>query len=72
MPITRLAVGRPFTPEQTRELVYAFEALLASLALADRTDPICDMVARTVIECATGEFDRDSVYGCALSKLTKP
>lgn len=71
MPITRLLSGRAFTPEQTREMVYAFEGVLAVLHLADRTDPVCDLVARTIIECADGDFDRTSLQDCALAKLTK-
>jgi hypothetical protein len=71
MPINRLLAGRAFTPEQTRELVDAFERVLTSLNLTDRSDPICDLVARTIIECADGDFDRASVYDAALARLTK-
>jgi hypothetical protein len=70
MPIARLLAGRAFTDEQTRELVYAYERLLATLNLTDRADPICEHVARTVIECAADDFDCTSVYDLALSKLT--
>jgi hypothetical protein len=52
-------------------MVYAFESVLSALHLADRTDPVCDLVARTIIECAEGDFDRASLQDCALSKLTK-
>jgi hypothetical protein len=69
MPIARLLAGQAFTPEQTRELVYAYERLLGTLNLTDRTDPVCEHVARTIIECATGDFDRTSVYDCALLKI---
>jgi hypothetical protein len=70
MPIARLLRGKAFTPEQTRELIYAYERLLGTLHLADRTDPVCEHVARTVIDCATDDFDRESVHDLALSKLT--
>jgi hypothetical protein len=69
MPIARLLAGSAFTPEQTRELIYAYERVLTSLNLSDRTDPFCELVARQVLECATGAFDRASVHDCALSKL---
>jgi hypothetical protein len=70
MPIARLLSDAAFTPEQTREMIYAYEGVLTSLNLSDRTDPICELVARQIIACATGEFDRASLYDCALSKLT--
>ena len=71
MPIARLLEGRAFTSEQTRELVAAYERLLGTLMLTDRTDPFCEQVARTIIECATGDdFTRASVYDCALIKIT--
>jgi len=60
-----------FTPEQTRELIYAYERLLATLNLTDRTDPFCEHVARAIIESATGDdFDRNSVYDRALLKIS--
>jgi hypothetical protein len=52
-------------------MVYAFEGVLGVLHLADRTNPICDLVARTIIECAEGDFDRASLQECALAKLAK-
>jgi hypothetical protein len=70
MPIARLLTGRAFSDEQTRELIYAYERLLATLNLTDRTDPVCEHVARIVIECAADDFNRTSVYDLALSKLT--
>jgi hypothetical protein len=45
VPIARLLEGRAFTPEQTRELVAAYERLLGTLNLTDRTDPFCEQVA---------------------------
>jgi hypothetical protein len=71
MPIARLIAGRAFTPEQTRELIYAYERLLGTLNLTDRADPFCEHVAKTIIECATDDdFDRTKVYDRALLKIT--
>ena len=42
MPITRLLAKSTFDPEQLREIVYAYESVLASLNLTDRTDPLTD------------------------------
>jgi len=71
MPIARLLAGSAFTAEQTREIMSAYERVLAFLNLTDRTDPICEMVARQVVACAKGEFDRARLYDCAIAQLTK-
>ena len=71
MPIARLISKATFTPEQMREMIYAYEGVLTSLNLTDRTDPICELVAKQIIACATGEFDRASLRDRTLSKLTK-
>jgi hypothetical protein len=43
------------TPEQIELLNNAFNHALNLLSVADRNDPLCEMVARTVIEVgATG------------------
>lgn len=40
MPITRLLQNAAFKPDEVRELVSAYESVLDSLSLRDRTDPI--------------------------------
>jgi hypothetical protein len=67
MPIKPLVAGKGFTPKHTREVIYAFEDALSALDLKDRPDPICDLVARTILDCAEGDFDRATL--CAMSKL---
>jgi hypothetical protein len=43
------------TPEEIELLNMAFNHALSLLAVVDRDDPLCDLVARTVIEVgATG------------------
>ena len=55
MPINRLLKDGQHTPEQIERLNYAFKHALNLLSVADRNDPLCEMVARTVIEVsATG------------------
>jgi hypothetical protein len=49
MPINRLLNGQ-HTPEQIELLNKAFNHALSLLSVADRDDPLCEMVARTVIE----------------------
>jgi hypothetical protein len=54
MPINRLLKDRR-TPEEIELLNQAFNHALDLLGLVDRHDPLCDMVARKVIEVrATG------------------
>ena len=50
MPISRLLADRDVTPEQRHVLELAFNATLRKLKLVDRNDPVCEMVARKVIE----------------------
>jgi len=69
MPINRLLAGNAFSPEQTRELIDAYEAVLAALYLTDRADPICELIAKHVVECAEGDFDRASIRDRVLAKL---
>lgn len=50
MPITPLLVKGEFTPEQRHILELAFRHTLRKLDLVDRNDPVCEIVARKVIE----------------------
>jgi hypothetical protein len=58
MPIYRLLQHQAFEPEVTAVLGKVFEEVLRSLGLADRSDPLTELVARKVIELAQrGERD---------------
>jgi hypothetical protein len=50
MPIQRLLADSKLTLEQRQVLVLAFNNTLSHLNLIDRNDPICEMIARKVIE----------------------
>ena len=52
MPIDRLLKGKR-TPEEVELLNKAFNHALNLLGVVDRNDPLCDMVARKVIEVGT-------------------
>ena len=52
MPINRLLKDKR-TPEEIESLNKAFNHALGLLGVADRNDPLCDMVARKVIEVGT-------------------
>jgi hypothetical protein len=70
MPINRLLQNAAFSSEQVKELVYAYESVLQSLNLTDRSDPVTELVAGTIVECAkSGEFDRIKLRDCALAAI---
>lgn len=50
MPINRLLLDSDLTPEQRHVLTLAFDRTLRELNLVDRNDPICEVVARKIIE----------------------
>ncbi len=55
MPIDRLiSANINLTPEQRHVLELAFNRTLRKLNLVDRNDPICEMVARKVLEIEMG------------------
>lgn len=49
MPITRLLSDSDFAPEQRHVLELAFNSTLRRLNLVDRNDPVCEIVARRLI-----------------------
>jgi hypothetical protein len=72
MPINRLLAKTGFDAEETREIIYAYERVLAFLNLTDRTDPATEMVASQILECAAdGEIDRHRLTDCALAAIRK-
>ena len=72
MPIRGMLEQQTFNPEQIAEVVAAFESVLTDLKLVDRTDPITDLVAQIIINCAKqGMFDRVQLHDCAIEAVTK-
>ena len=70
MPITRFLTDGNFTPEQRHVLELAFNGALRKLNLVDRNDPICEMVARKVIEIgATGVTNAVAISELAFRQL---
>jgi hypothetical protein len=53
MPIRRLLKEDKFKPEEVAVLTRAFELALSALYLVDRGDPVCEIVAREVVEIGT-------------------
>ena len=70
MPIYRLLQNSVFEPQQVAAMTTAFEAVCAELGLAEREDPLRDIVAKAIIKCAqTGEFDPVRLQECARKAL---
>jgi hypothetical protein len=70
MPIDRLLAKTAFNPEEMQEIVQAYESLLASHNLHDRSDPATNMIASQVLKCAEiGEIDRHRLHECVMAAL---
>ncbi len=70
MPITRFLEGADLTPEQRHVYELAFNATLRKLNLIDRSDPICEIVARRVIEIgSSGVTNALAISEIALKEL---
>lgn len=73
MPIQRLLKEGKIKPEAVERLDRAFAFTLRSLSLVDRNDPICEIVARKVIEIdAAGTHDPEEIARLAVKKLGLP
>ncbi len=72
MPLTSYLEGGVFEPPQIEAMTTAFEAVCHSLQLADRDDPLTEIIARKVIEVArTGEHDPDRLRELVLTNLNQ-
>lgn len=70
MPINRLLKEGKFTPEDIERLNQAFALTLSDLGLIDRNDPICEIVARTVIDIdAAGTHEPEEIAKLAVARL---
>jgi hypothetical protein len=70
MPINRLLKGMNLEPERVEALNRAFDLALRSLRLADRNDPITEIVAKKIIEIeATGVRDPVEISESAVKQL---
>jgi hypothetical protein len=70
MPINRLLKDGKFKPEEVERLNRAFALALSLLGLVDRNDPICEMVARKVIDIdAAGTHEPEEIAKLAVARL---
>jgi hypothetical protein len=68
MAIHRLLQNMPMTPEDIGRLAAAYEATLQMLELADRSDPLTQLVASKIIEIGqTGVRDPLQISAIAIS-----
>jgi hypothetical protein len=72
MPIYDILKGGAFEPKHIQAMGQAFEAVCSGLGLTSPDDPLCDLVARKVIECAQrGEHDPERLARIVLSALQR-
>ena len=70
MPITCLLKEGKFRPEEIERLNRAFALALNFLGLIDRNDPICEIVARKIIEIdRAGTHEPDEIAKLAAAQL---
>jgi hypothetical protein len=73
MPISRLLKNGNIKLEEVERLDRAFAFTLRSLGLVDRNDPVCEIVARKVIEIdAAGTHDPKEIAETAVRQLGIP
>jgi hypothetical protein len=73
MPINRLFREGKIKPEEVERLNRAFTFALHRLNLVDRNDPVCDIVARKVIEIdRAGTHDPEEISKLAAKQLGIP
>ena len=72
MAIYRMIRDSVFEPEAIERITAAYERTLKVLGLADRNDPITELVARKIMEIVeVGEADSDLLCQRALEALGK-
>jgi hypothetical protein len=70
VPLYRLLQNGAFDPDAVAAMSAAFEETCRVLGLAERTDPLCNLVAQKILECArTGERDPIRLRECALKAI---
>ena len=71
MPVNRLLKDGQYTPDEIEFLNRAFSQTLNLLGVADRNDPLCEMVARAVIEIgANGTKEPRKIAEMAVTRIS--
>jgi hypothetical protein len=62
--------GRAFGPDMIEAMIAAYESALTNLGMADRNDPVTELIAKSIINVtATGERDPQKIMERALQAL---
>jgi hypothetical protein len=70
MAIYRLIANGPFGPDKIKVMTAAYEGALIDLTVANRDDPITDLIAKAIVNVtATGERDPSLVKERAINAL---
>jgi hypothetical protein len=70
MPIYRLLQNLALGPDEIESLTTAYERTLRAIGLADRGDPIAEIIAKKIIEIAqTGMKDPAEISKLAIKQL---
>jgi hypothetical protein len=70
MPINRLLRAGDYKPQEVERLNRAFALALSLLGLLDRNDPICELVARKIIEIyGAGTHDPERLAKLTVTQL---
>jgi hypothetical protein len=70
MPINRLLINSKLGVEEIEKLNRAYSYALRSLSLVDRNDPLCEIVARKIIEVgAISDGDPRQIAEWAVKKI---
>ena len=73
MSINRLLKDGKINPEGVKRLNRAYTFTLRSLSLVDRNDPVCEIIARKIIEIdAAGTHDPKDIARLAVKELGLP
>jgi hypothetical protein len=70
VPMSSMLAKSVFQPDEVKAMAKAFETTCAALGLSDRNEPIGQLLARRVVECArSGERDPERLCKLVLSEL---
>ena len=70
MAIYRLLQNSAFGPEEIERMTTAYEDALRALGLADRADPMTEILAKKIVEIAqTGERDPARIRAQAVAAI---
>ena len=70
MAIYRLIASGHFGPDEIKAMTAAYEAALIDLGIADRNDPLTELIARSIVNVtATGERDPVLIERRAINAL---